>query len=161
MMKQGTLITRRAALSAAAAGAAAVALAGCAGQEDTRQGQSWEGSYLPIGSTVRLEGVPAGIEHVVVARRVSLAENNVADYALIPAVYGLMTTLSEGLDAVTGEVVYANEDDIVEVKATGSQSDDERRAEELLSEGRVNGKAAYELLEPLVDEQKARLDDAE
>ena len=154
-------MTRRSAIACAAALAAA-GFAGCApqggGSEEAASGAAWSGGDLPIGSAVRLSGMPEGFEHVVVARRPAHSgSGEVHDYALVQAVLGLTSDLSGEGGLYKGELVLADEADIADVVHVGRMSDEEEWAEELLAAGRGTGAAGDELLVPLIEARAGKL----
>lgn len=153
-------MTRRAAI-AGAAGLALAGMAGCAAQgggDPGGQVGAWSGGYLPIGSAVRLSGMPEGFEHVVVSRRPAHSESGEAhDYALVQAVLGLTSDLSGEGGLYAGEIVLADESDIDEVVHVGRVTDEESWAEELLAAGRGTSADGEELLLPLIQARAGRL----
>ena len=154
-------ITRRSAL----AGAAVFGLAGLAscskqdgGQAGAEAGGGWSGGYLPIGSAVRLAGMPEGFEHVVVSRRPARSgADGVRDYALIQAVLGLTSDLAGEGGLYAGELVLADEADIAEVVHVGRVTDEEGWAEELLAAGRGTDETGSGLLLPLIESRAEKL----
>lgn len=158
-------MTRRSAIACAAALAAA-GLAGCSpqgeGGEKAAPGATWSGGYLPIGSAVRLAGMPEGFEHVVVARRPAHSgSGEVHDYALVQAVLGLTSDLSGEGGLYKGELVLADEADIAEVVHVGRMTDEEEWAEELLAAGRGTDSVGAELLVPLIESRAGKLGGAD
>lgn len=153
-------MTRRAAI-AGAAGLALAGMAGCtapAGGDSAGQADAWSGGYLPIGSAVRLSGMPEGFEHVVVSRRPAHSgSGEVRDYALVQAVLGLTSDLSGEGGLYEGELVLADESDIAEVVHVGRMSDEEEWAEELLAAGRGTATDGEGLLLPLIEARAGRL----
>ena len=157
-------ITRRSAL-AGAAGLAIAGLSGCAAlgvESAASPAPAWSGGYLPIGSAVRLAGMPDGFEHVVVSRRPAHSgSGEVRDYALVQAVLGFTSDLSGKGGLYTGELVLADEKDIAEILHVGRVTEEEARAEGLLAAGRGTGEAGASLLLPIIEDRAARLGDAD
>lgn len=154
-------MTRRSVV-ACAAGLAIAGLAGCSQQGGSSGGSlpdaEWSGGYLPIGSAVRLSGMPEGFEHVVVARRPAHSGSGEArDYALVQAVLGLTSDLSGEGGLYAGELVLADEADIAEVVHIGRVTDEEEWAEKLLAAGRGTAADGEELLLPLIGARAGRL----
>ena len=153
-------MTRRVAI-AGAAGLALAGMAGCAsrgGGGSAGRGGAWSGGYLPIGSTVRLSGMPEGFEHVVVSRRPAHSgSGEIRDYALVQAVLGLTSDLSGEGGLYAGELVLADESDIAEVLHVGRVTGEESWAEELLAAGRGTSSGGEELLLPLIEARSRSL----
>lgn len=158
-------ITRRSAIVGAVALAAA-GLPGCSprsdGGKEAPSDVEWSGGYLPIGSAVRLSGMPEGFEHVVVARRPTHSgSGEVYDYALVQAVLGLTSDLSGEGGLYKGELVLADEADIAEVVHIGRVTGEEEWAEELLAAGRGTDSVGAELLLPLIEARAGKLGGAD
>lgn len=157
----GTGITRRDAV-VCAAGIALAGLAGCSPSGEPAGAEAgWSGGYLPIGSTVRLSGMPEGFAHVIVSRRPAhTGSAEIRDYALVQEVLGITSDLAGTTGLYAGELVLADEADIAEVLHVGRVTEEEERAEELLAAGRGSDEAGIELLLPIVEARAEALQEA-
>ena len=143
-------VTRRAAIGAAAVGAAALALGGCAKKQEEKSAEpEWDGGWLPIGSAVKLKvGMPSEV-FVVVSRKPKCSkQGNDFDYAFIKAVFGITRDYETDEGGYASEFLLCNADQIEEVLSVGYIDANERRAWGLLDSAK-EGETANEALVPI------------